>query len=82
MSSICLLEPEDLRSRHPEDAKVSRPGSMLVVPKGDPTASLNLRVSPDLKQAVVDYARRVGIPINSAACVLLSEGLRSEAARP
>jgi predicted HicB family RNase H-like nuclease len=41
--------------------------------------SLNLRVTPELKQAVVEYAARFGITLNAAAAVLLTKALESEA---
>lgn len=53
-------------------------GSMMVVPRGDPVESLNLRVSPDIKRQVVAYAYRMGISINAAAAVLLAKGLSAE----
>lgn len=49
--------------------------------KGAPKESLNLRVSPELKQRVVEYAERIGVSINAAACLLLTEGLRAEGRR-
>ncbi|MGJ6963204.1 toxin-antitoxin system HicB family antitoxin [Streptosporangium sp. G11] len=39
--------------------------------------SLNLRVSPEVKRQIEQYAARTGISINAAA-VLLAEGLRAE----
>jgi predicted HicB family RNase H-like nuclease len=54
---------------------------MMVVPRGDPRESLNLRVSPDLKRLVEEYARRAGISVNAAACVLLTEALRTDRRR-
>lgn len=59
---------------------MSQPGSMMVV-ANEPRESLNLRVSPDLKRQVEEYARQVGISVNAAACVLLAEGLRTERRR-
>jgi predicted HicB family RNase H-like nuclease len=53
-------------------------GSILVV---DQRESLNLRVPPELKRQVEEYARRAGISVNAAACVLLAEGLRTERRR-
>lgn len=38
--------------------------------------ALNLRVAPDLKTQIDEYARRLGISINAAGAVLLTEGLR------
>ncbi|MGK5446615.1 toxin-antitoxin system HicB family antitoxin [Streptomyces radiopugnans] len=49
--------------------------------RGDRRESLNLRVPPDLKRQIEEYADRVGISINAAACVLLAEGLRMERRR-
>jgi predicted HicB family RNase H-like nuclease len=43
--------------------------------------SLNLRVPPDLKRQVEEYAARLGISVNAAACVLVTEGLRAEKRR-
>jgi predicted HicB family RNase H-like nuclease len=53
---------------------------MLVVARGDVRESLNLRVQPDLKRRVEEYAARTGISLNAAASVLLDKGLRAEAA--
>jgi predicted HicB family RNase H-like nuclease len=53
----------------------------LVVARGERRESLNLRVSPSLKRQIEEYAERVGISINAAACVLLAEGLRTERRR-
>ena len=53
-------------------------GSILVVTRGPPRESLNLRVPPELKRRVVEHATRTGIPINAAASVLLDEGLRAQ----
>jgi len=50
----------------------------MVVVRGDPRESLNLRVSPDLKRQVEAYAKRTGISVNAAASVLLAEALRAE----
>jgi predicted HicB family RNase H-like nuclease len=49
----------------------------LVVVRGAPRESLNLRVSPELKRQIEEYAAQTGISINAAACVLLAEGLRA-----
>ncbi len=49
--------------------------------RGEPRESLNLRVSPDLKRQVEEYARAKGISINSAAAVLIAEGIRTERRR-
>jgi predicted HicB family RNase H-like nuclease len=54
---------------------------MMVVARGDPRVSLNLRVSPEIKRQVEEYAQRAGISINAAASVLLAEGLRAERRR-
>ena len=43
--------------------------------------SLNLRVAPEIKQQVEEYAQRTGISINAAASVLLGESLRAERRR-
>jgi predicted HicB family RNase H-like nuclease len=51
---------------------------MLVVARGAPRESLNLRVPPGLKRKIEAYAERVGVSINAAACVLLAEALRAE----
>lgn len=39
---------------------------------------MNLRIAPELKRQVEDYAAQTGISINAAAAVLLAEGLRAE----
>ncbi|MGW4444630.1 toxin-antitoxin system HicB family antitoxin [Streptomyces sp. NPDC004682] len=49
--------------------------------RGDRRESLNLRVAPELKRRIEEYAERVGISINAAACVLLTEGLRAQQRR-
>ncbi|MBA9007552.1 toxin-antitoxin system HicB family antitoxin [Thermomonospora cellulosilytica] len=54
---------------------------MLVVVRGAPRESLNLRVPPELKRRIIEYAEQVGISINAAAVVLLTEGLRAEERR-
>jgi predicted HicB family RNase H-like nuclease len=54
-----------------------RCGSILVVVRGAPRESLNLRVSPEMKRQIEVYAAQTGISINAAACVLLAEGLRA-----
>ncbi|MFI7073561.1 hypothetical protein [Micromonospora sediminicola] len=46
--------------------------------RGEPKASLNLRVSPELKRQIEEYAARAGLSITAAAVVLLAEGLRAE----
>jgi predicted HicB family RNase H-like nuclease len=53
----------------------------LVVVTGVRRKSLNLRVPPELKARVEEYAAQAGISINAAACVLLAEGLRAEERR-
>ena len=53
----------------------------MVVARGDRRESLNLRVPPVLKRQVEEYADKVGISINAAACILLAEGLRGERRR-
>jgi predicted HicB family RNase H-like nuclease len=50
----------------------------LVVTEGVRRESLNLRVVPELKRQIEEYARKTGISINAAAAVLLAEGLRAE----
>jgi predicted HicB family RNase H-like nuclease len=50
----------------------------MVVTKGAPRESLNLRVSPELKRQVEAYAATTGISVNAAASVLLAEALRTE----
>lgn len=42
---------------------------------------MNLRVAPELKRQVGEYAREKGISINAAASVLLAAGLRAERRR-
>jgi hypothetical protein len=54
---------------------------MVVVPRGLPRESLNLRVPPDLKRRIEQYSTDLGISINAAAIVLLTEGLRAERER-
>ncbi|RZB19531.1 toxin-antitoxin system HicB family antitoxin [Streptomyces sp. F001] len=53
----------------------------MVVARGDRRESLNLRVPPDLKRQIEEYAHRAGISINAAACVLLADALRLERRR-
>lgn len=53
----------------------------MVVTRGMPRESLNLRVDPELKRRIEEYARQRGISINAAAAVLLDEGLRAERRR-
>jgi predicted HicB family RNase H-like nuclease len=50
----------------------------MVVVRGAPRESLNLRVPPELKAQVDGYAEAKGISINSAAILLLTAGLRAE----
>ncbi|MEU5952813.1 hypothetical protein [Streptomyces sp. NPDC047525] len=40
-----------------------------------------MRVPPDLKKQVEEYAHQMGISINAAACVLLADALRLERRR-
>jgi antitoxin component of RelBE/YafQ-DinJ toxin-antitoxin module len=54
---------------------------MMVVARGDPRVSLNLRVPPELKRQVEECAEQMGISINSAAIVLLAAGIRTERRR-
>ncbi len=56
-------------------------GSIMVVTRGEPRESLNLRVPPALKRQVEEYAERAGISVNAAACVLLTEALVIERRR-
>lgn len=67
------VNPRSLHSLHS--------GSILVMGEREPRESLNLRVPPDLKRKIEAHAQRMGISINAAACVLLTEGLRSERRR-
>jgi predicted HicB family RNase H-like nuclease len=53
----------------------------LVVARGDVRESLNLRVSPELKRRVEEFADRAGISINAAASLLLAEGIRVQRRR-
>jgi antitoxin component of RelBE/YafQ-DinJ toxin-antitoxin module len=39
-------------------------------------AELRLRVTPELKHQIEDYADKLGIPTNTAAILLLTEALR------
>ncbi|MFI0372795.1 toxin-antitoxin system HicB family antitoxin [Actinomadura sp. 1N219] len=50
----------------------------MVVARGAPRESLNLRVPPALKRRIEEYAEEAGVSINAAACLLLGEGLRTE----
>jgi predicted HicB family RNase H-like nuclease len=54
---------------------------MVVVPRGLPRESLNLRVPPELKRQIEEYSAEVGISINAACIVILTEGLRAERLR-
>lgn len=42
---------------------------------------MNLRVGPEVKRQVEEYARNAGLSINAAAIVLVVEGLRAERCR-
>ena len=53
----------------------------MVVIRGAPRESLNLRVSPELKRQVEEYAKLKGISINAAAILLLDAGVRAERRR-
>lgn len=53
----------------------------MVVVRGAPRESLNLRVPPELKQQVEEYAEVKGVSTNAAAILLLAEGLRVERRR-
>jgi predicted HicB family RNase H-like nuclease len=55
-------------------------GSIVVV-TNESRESLNLRVPPALKRQVEAYAKRAGISVNAAACVLLTEAFRAERKR-
>jgi predicted HicB family RNase H-like nuclease len=59
---------------------MSHCGSIVVVTDA-PRESLNLRVPPTLKRQVEAYAKRAGISVNAAVCVLLAEALRAERRR-
>lgn len=63
--------------------RVSPPecGSIMVVVRGAPRESLNLRVPPELKAEVERFAEVKGVSINAAAILLLVEGVRSERRR-
>jgi predicted HicB family RNase H-like nuclease len=50
----------------------------MVVIRGAPRESLNLRVSPEIKRQVEACAEENGVSINAAACVLLTKALRAE----
>lgn len=54
-----------------------RCGSILVVPN-ERRESLNLRVIPEVKRQVVEYADHMGISINAAAILLITEGARAQ----
>jgi predicted HicB family RNase H-like nuclease len=51
---------------------------MMVVARGDPKVSLNLRVAPEIKRQVEAYAKRAGVSINAAASLLLADALRAD----
>ena len=51
---------------------------MMVMVRGAPRESLNLRVPPELKRQVEEYAALTGISANAAASQLLAAGLRAE----
>ena len=53
----------------------------MVVVRGAPRESLNLRVPLELKQHVEEYAQMKGVSINAAAILLLGEGIRAERRR-
>lgn len=53
----------------------------MVVVRGAPRESLNLRVPPELKRQIEEHAAQSGVSINAAACLLLAEGLRTEERR-
>jgi predicted HicB family RNase H-like nuclease len=54
---------------------------MMVVARGALRVSLNLRVPPELKALVDEYADLKGVSINAAAILLLAEGVRVERRR-
>lgn len=64
---------------HPQECYQS--GSVLVVTKKQSREkeSLNLRVPPELKQRVVEYANQNDLSYNKAACILLGKGLQTAA---
>jgi predicted HicB family RNase H-like nuclease len=53
----------------------------MVVVRGAPRESLNLRVPPELKAQVDEFAEVNNISINAAAILLLAAGLRTERRR-
>jgi hypothetical protein len=53
-------------------------GSIMVVVRGAVRESLNLRVPPELKRRVEEYAQAKGVSVNAAGILLLAEGLRAE----
>jgi predicted HicB family RNase H-like nuclease len=53
----------------------------LVVVRGAVRESLNLRVPPELKRQVEEYAKVKGVSVNAAATLLLAEGIRAEGRR-
>lgn len=56
-----------------------QPGSIMVVIRGAPKESLNLRVSPETKRTVEAYAEEIGLSINAAAIVLINKGAATAA---
>lgn len=58
----------------------SKNGSISVVPK-DNRESLNLRVTSELKQHVADHAEELGISLNAAAILLITEGVKAKRGR-
>jgi predicted HicB family RNase H-like nuclease len=53
----------------------------IVAGMAEARESMNLRVPPALKRQVEAYAERAGISVNAAACVLLTEALRTDQRR-
>jgi len=53
----------------------------MIVVRGEPRESLNLRVPPALKRQVEEHAERAGVSVNAAASLLLAAGLRAERRR-
>lgn len=49
--------------------------------ENDRRARLQLRVSPEIREAVRDYAAQTGMNLNAAAIALIREGLRTERER-
>lgn len=48
----------------------------------DSRETLRLRVTPDLKQRVRDYAAQLGVSLNAASAVLLDQALREHVGDP